>query len=182
MKVQWFTGLALVATLSAVAQGQENKTADEPQKRLEYFVGDWDVAVQFRLPDGKDGQGKSSCHTKGILDGKFVHQEYKSKFMGQQLIVWQLLGYDSLKKKWVEFDLHLEGDRTHTMSTEGALSADGKVLTLTGDSIDGFTGKPVKMRTVTTIVDDNKYTLEWFITDSSGKEERKVMLTHVRKK
>jgi hypothetical protein len=68
------------------------------------------------------------------------------------------------------------------MHNEGDFSRDGKILTLSGESISAQTGEMVMLRTVTTIVDDNHYTLEWFITEPGGKEERKVVLTHTRKK
>ena len=40
------------------------------------------------------------------------------------------------------------------MTVEGVWPADSKALTMTGDGVDGFTGKPVKVRTVTSIVND----------------------------
>jgi hypothetical protein len=182
VKTQLFVATVLFLQMVCLAPAQEGKASSEHHKRLEYFVGTWDVAVQFKLPDGKAGEGKAVCQTKWVLDGKFLRQEYKSKFMGQPLTVWQLLGYDDLKKKFVEFELHVDGKEAHTMHNEGSFSENGKVLTLAGDSIDGFTGKPVKLRTVTTIVDENRYTLEWFIAEPGGKEERKVVLTHTRKR
>jgi hypothetical protein len=181
MKTQFFVATVLFLGMVCIAPAQEGKPPSEHDKRLEYFVGAWDVAVQFKLPDGKEGGGKAVCQTKWVLDGKFLRQEYKSKFMGQPLTVWQLLGHDDLKKKFVEFQLHVDGKQAHTMHNEGIFSENGKVLTLTGDSIDAFTGKPVKLRTVTTIVDENRYTLEWFIAEPGSKEERKVVLTHTRK-
>lgn len=104
-------------------------------------------------------------------------------FGGQPLTVWQLTGYDSIQKKYVEFELHSDGSGTHTLHNEGSFSDDGKVLTLAGDSMDGMTGKPVKLRTVTTIVDDDHFTLEWFFKEPGGSsEERKVVLSHTRRK
>src|SRR5262249_389233 len=99
----------------------------------------------------------------------------------ETLQVRQVLGYDTIKKKYVEFQLHVHGKDTHTKQNEGSFSDNGKVLTLVGDSVSGMTGKPVTLRTVTTLVDDNHYTLEWFITEAGGKEGRQVVLSHTRK-
>jgi hypothetical protein len=165
-----------------MTHAEEPSFSADQDKRLAYFVGDWNVAVQFILPDGKEHSGQAVCATRPILDGKFIHQEYKSKFMGKPLTVVQLLGYDSLKKKFVEFQLHDDAIGIHTMHDEGSFSDDGKVLTMAGDSIDGFTGKPVRVRFVTKIVDDDHYSLEYFVTEQGGKEERKVVLTHTRKR
>ncbi len=177
--------LVILLSWSATAQpapSQEGKPAKGPDKRLQYFVGSWDVTVKFKLPNGEH-EGKARCDGKLVLDDKFLHQEYKSMFGGQPLTVWQLTGYDSIQKKYVEFELHSDGSGTHTLHNEGSFSDDGKVLTLAGDSMDGMTGKPVKLRTVTTIVDDDHFTLEWFFKEPGGSsEERKVVLSHTRRK
>lgn len=175
--VAWF--LLVLAVPFARA---EDKKPLQPEKQLHYFVGKWDATVKFKLPDGKEGSGRTACETKSILDGKFVHQEYKSKFMGMDLTIVQILGYDDAKKKFVEFDVHIEGKESFTIYTEGKISENGKILTLSGDSLDMMTGKPTKLKTVTTIVDDDHYTLEWFFPGADGKDERKVMLSHTRKK
>jgi hypothetical protein len=169
-----------LAAAAALGQDAPAPGAGAPDKRLAYFVGTWDVSVRYKLGD-KEQEGKSLCQTKAVLEGKFIQQDYTSKMMGQPLLVRQTLGYDTLKKKFVEFQLHVHGPSTHTMQSEGTFSDDGKVLTLSGDSVSGMTGKPVKLRTVTTIADENHYTLEWFVTEAGGKEERQVVLIHTRK-
>ena len=174
---QLYVLLALVVVATASA---DDKKAD-PMKQLDVLVGAWDVKVKYKLPDG-EYEGKAACVTKRVLNDRFLQQEYQSMTKNQPQIIWQMLGYDTIQKKFVEFDLHARGDTAHTIHTHGDISDDGKVLTLCGDSIDGFTGKPVKMCTVTTIHDEDHYTLEWFITDDSGKEDRRVVLAHTRKK
>jgi hypothetical protein len=170
--------VALVAT----ARADDKKSPQDPTKRLDVLVGEWDVAVRYKLPDGKEYEGKATCVTRRVLNDRFIQQEFTSRLNDQPLLVWQILGFDTIKKQFVETQLHAHGDDTHTMHSEGTFADNGNVLTLRGDSLDGFTGKPVKLRTVTTIKDRDHYTIEWFITDDSGKEERKVVLTHTRKK
>jgi hypothetical protein len=174
--------LSALIVLAVAARGDDKKDPDDPAKRLDVFVGTWDVAVRYKLPDGKEHEGKAVCVTKRILNDRFIQQEYTSRMNNQPLLVWQLLGFDTMKKQFVETELHAQGDQAHTLHTEGSFTDDGKVLTLRGDSIDGFTGKPVKLRTVTTFQDKDHYTLGWFITDDGGKEERMVVLTHTRRK
>lgn len=180
--MRFLISLILAFGMAGVALAQDAKQPADPAKGLQYFVGKWDATVQFKLPDGTEHEGKTSCDTKTILDGKFIQQEYKSTLGGQPLTVLQFVGYDMVKKKFVEFDIHAEGPQTSTMHSEGSFSPEGKVLTLAGDEIYVQTGKTVHMRTVTTIVDNDHYTLEWFMTEPGGKEERKVVLKHVRKK
>ena len=161
--------------------------ADDPDaaavhKRLEYFVGNWDVAVKFKLPDGKEGGGKSALKTEWIVNNKFIREAYDSKFMGQPLSIWQMRGFDNTLNKWVEFQLHAEGEKTHTMQLDGPNPSGDAPMTLSGDSLDSMTKKPVKLRTVTTIVDPDHYRLEWYMTRQGEKEERTVVLEHTRKK
>jgi hypothetical protein len=50
-----------------------------------------------------------------------------------------------------------------------------------GTGIDLATGKEAKVRTVTTIIDKDTFTLELNYADFEGKETKAVMLTHKRK-
>jgi hypothetical protein len=177
----WLSAVLALA-LAATTRADDKKSPEDPTRHLDFFVGDWDVAVKYKLPDGKEYEGKAACVTRRVLNGRFIQQEYTSRMNNQPLTIWQLLGFDMVQKKFVETDLHAHGDNAHTMHTDGTFSDDGKVLTLRGDTIDSMTGKPVKLRAVTTIKDKDHYLLEWFITDDSGKEDRKVVLSHTRKK
>src|SRR4051812_15737931 len=117
--------VAVLAVAAAVAQADEKSAAADPVKRLDYFVGSWDVAVKYRLPDGKEYEGKSACVTRRVLNGRFVQQEYQSRMNNQPLTIWQILGYDTVQKRFVETHLNAHGDNTHTMHTGGTFSDDG---------------------------------------------------------
>jgi hypothetical protein len=182
MRAQLIVIPLVLAGMASVAQAEDKKPTAERDKRLEYFVGSWDVTARYKLPDGRYSAGNAVCESRWVLSDKFVKQEYKSIVMGQPLTVVQILGFDTIKKKFVEFQLHVHGPQTHTLHNEGAFSEDGRVLILIGDSIDGFTGKPVKLRAVTTVVDKDHYALDWFRTQAGGKEEHTVVLEHSRRK
>jgi hypothetical protein len=147
--------------------------------RLDDLAGTWDVVVRYNLGD-KEHEGKAKCEARWILDGRFLQQEYKSNFQGKPFEVIQLLGYDSVGKKTIE--IKLDNLSTGVMHNEGSISEDGRVITNFGKSRDPATGKPYKLRTVTTIVDHDHFTLEWFGTEDGGKESRVVSMSHTRKK
>lgn len=176
------SSLFVLASVAAAHGGEGPKSSEDPTRPLEVLVGSWDVAVRYKLPDGKAYQGKAVCVIRRVLNGRFIEQDYTSRMNNQPLLVRQILGYDAFKKRFVETQLHVQGKDAHTLHTEGTLTDDGKVLTLRGESVDGFTGRPAKLRTVTTVRDHDYYMLEWFVTDKSGKEGRQVVLTHTRKK
>lgn len=150
--------------------------------RLEYFVGAWDVHVTFKLPDGSEGQGSARCEARTILDGAFLEQEYESVLGGQRLMIRQFLGYDDRRQAYVQFHLHEGGGApTQTRHLEGSFSAEGSLLELEGKAFDPFTGEPVGMRTVTLIVDDNRFVVEEWFGPPGEPEERRVVLHHTRR-
>jgi hypothetical protein len=137
------------------------------------------VALRYKLGD-KEQEGTASCEAKLILDGRFLQQDYNSRFQGKPFHVVQLLGYDNSRKKTIE--IMIDNLSTSLMHNEGSISDDGKVITNIGGSEDPITRKPYKLRTVTTIVDHDHFTLEWFRTDAGAGEERVVGMSHTRKK
>jgi Protein of unknown function (DUF1579) len=172
----------------AIGYAQEERKQNPPanvdvpgpaHQRLGDLAGTWDVTIRYKLGD-KEHEGKAKCEAKWILDGRFLQQDYKSNFQGKPFEVMQLLGYDSVAKKTIE--IKLDNLSTGIMHNEGAISEDGRVITNFGKSLDPATGKPYKLRTVTTIVDHDHFTLEWFGTDDGGKESRVMSMSHTRKK
>jgi hypothetical protein len=156
--------------------------SDEPgpvHNRLNRLVGNWDVALQYTLGD-KQHAGKATCEAKWILEGRFVQQDYQSRFQGKPFHVLQLLGYDNQRRKTIEIMMDNLG--TGLMHNEGSISDDGKVISNLGEGLDPLTSKPYKLRTVTTIVDNDHFTLEWFRTNVGAKEEKVVRMAHTRTK
>lgn len=151
----------------------------EHHKQLEPLAGTWNVAVKFKL-GGRDVEAAATCESKWVLGARFLEQDYKAQGPGVQLNVRQYLGYDNQKKKFVE--IKMDNMETGVLHNEGTISDDGKVITCVGDRTDPMTGKVNKMRTVTTIIDNDRYTAEWFMTSAEGKEDKIVTMTHTRKK
>ncbi len=161
------------------AQGEPRKlTSDVPgpvHQRLDDLAGAWDVAIQYKL--GKNVQnGKATCDAKWILGGRFLQQDYHSRFQGEPYHVMQILGYDNQKKKVIE--LKMDTMSTGVLHNEGEISEDGKVITNMGESLDPRTKKPYKLRTVYTITDRDHFTLEWYRINDGGAGEKVVTLTH----
>lgn len=181
-------GVAICLLTPALSPAQEKEKGaetdlgapGEEHKRLAALAGDWDVALKYKVGPGVERDGTASCESRWALGGRFLRQEYSSKFQGMPFTVVQYLGYDRRKKKFIE--IKMDSMDTSLMHNEGSIAADGKTITCTGDRTDPESGKELRMRTVTTLVDKDHYTLEWFFTDADGKEERVVTLKHTRKK
>jgi hypothetical protein len=181
-----FAGSLTVGPAVAVSQDDRNRgraaEADVPgpiHERLNGLAGSWDVAIRYKLGD-KLREGTASCEAKWVLDGRFLRQDYTSQFQGRPLHVIQLLGYDNNRRKTIE--IKLDNMSTGGLHNEGSISDDGKVITNVGESLDPTTGKPYKLRTVTTIVDADHFTLEWFRIDDVNKLNKVVSMSHTRKK
>jgi hypothetical protein len=183
MTRRWGIGVSL-STMAlfigfATADDKPKAFPTEQHKQLDVLAGNWDVAITFKF-GGQERQGKATCESKWMLDGKHLHQQYQSSMNGRPFTVVQVLGYDANRKKF--FELKLDNMDTGVMHNEGTISADGKTLSMRGDRTDPMTGQTGKMRTVTTITDKDHYTLEWYMVAPDGKEEKTVTLVHTRKK
>ena len=91
--------------------------------------GRWNVSIRYIIGD-KQHEGKATCEAKLILGGRFLQQEYTSRFQGQPFHVLQILGYDNAKKKSIEIMMDTMG--TGVLHNEGTVSDDGKVITNIG--------------------------------------------------
>jgi hypothetical protein len=184
--IAWIvTGLVISPAIGLAQDDKKQPDAVKPDlpgpihQRLGDLEGTWEVSTRYVIAD-KEHEGKATCEAKMILGGRFLQQEYSSRFQGQPFHVLQLWGYDNIKKKSIEIMMDTMG--TGVLHNEGTVSDDGKVITNSGESRDPQTGRPYKLRTVTTIVDHDNFVTEWFSPDEGGKEAKVVTLTHKRKK
>ena len=91
----------------------------------------------------------------------------------------QFIGYDNQKKKF--FEVKMDNMDTGVLFTEGTVSEDGKVISNAGNRTDPVTGETKRLRTVTTFLDRDRYTVEWFQVDGAGTEQKVVTMIHIRR-
>lgn len=151
----------------------------EEHKRLDVFVGTWDVTVSFPAGPGTQMEGTATCEARWAMDGRFLRQEYSSTFMGKPLTVVRYLGFDRHRRVYVE--VQLESTRTDVLHAEGLLSADGLTMSASGRHVDAATGELVDVRTVTRIVDDDTFTVEYRYAGAEGPDTKTIVLTHRRR-
>ncbi len=146
------------------AKGMEAWTKSmQPSKFHEFlgrFVGEWDVEFQMYMQPGADPMvSEGSARIYWQFPGKWLAEENKASFMGRPMDSFLLTGYDNVKRQFV-------GTLVDSMSTEmksfkGALSPDGKVLTMFGEMDEPITGEHGKMvKYQTFIEDDDHFALE----------------------
>jgi hypothetical protein len=155
-------------------------TPGEGHKMLEPTVGSWNVAsTSWQSPGGPPEKGSGTSENSWILGGRFVRENFTGEFGGMKFQGLGYTGYDNIKKKYVGTWMDSMG--TAIMMMTGTADPSGKVFTMTGTMDDVMTGKPMKLRTVTHIVDADKHVMDMFGPDPSGKEFKMMEIVYTRK-
>jgi hypothetical protein len=160
------------------------KKAGTPGKQhelLKKMEGQWAAASTFWMAPGAEPiqeKGRMTCRV--ILGGRFLSQDYRGSFMGEEFHGMGTFGYDNLKKKYVA--TWMDTMMTGVMLSEGSLDDAGKVLTLHSTFIDPLTNAPKTMRMVTTFIDDDHHKDEGFETGPDGKEFKSMEISYTRRR
>jgi len=140
-------------------------------KRME---GEYDVDVEMVMQPGMPPQkSKGKAKYAMIMGGRYLHADYTGESMGMAFHGASLMGYDNAKKNY--FSAWIDDMGTGIMLAEGTGSDDGKVTTLTGEYDDPMTHQKRKCRWVTTVINDDKHTFDWFDANKDGKNEYRMM-------
>jgi hypothetical protein len=155
-------------------------TPGEAHKALEPTIGSWNVtSTSWQTPASPPEHGAGTSENAWVLGGRFVKQDFQGEFGGMKFQGLGYTGYDNFKKKYVGTWMDTMG--TMMMTMIGTVDASGKVFTGISTIDDVVTGKPMKLRTVTRIVDANKHVMEMFGPDPSGKEFKMMEIVYTRK-
>lgn len=158
----------------------EYASPGENHKVLEYFIGEWDYTLGWKM-SAKDKPTKSSGITTGkwILDGRYLKLHAKGTSMGKPFEGFGLMGYDNATRKYT--GLWIDNMSTGMLKSWGYYYPSSKKFVEWGKFHDPIMGKQA-FRGVTTIKNDNKYTYEMFITGENGKEFQMMKIVYTRKK
>lgn len=186
-----------VAALAGAQEGEKPKMTPEQQaqmeawmkagtpgamhKALDPMIGSWTVkATSWETPGGPPQAGAGVAEDSWVLGGRFVKEDFQGEFGGMKFQGLGYTGYDNVAKKYVGTWMDTMG--TMVMVMRGTADPSGKVLTLTSTITDVMTGKPMKVRSVTRIVDANTHVMEMYGPDrSSGKEFKMMEIVYTKK-
>ena len=148
---------------------------------LKKLAGEWTTAIKMQMDPSQpaqESQGASTITT--LMDGRYCQEQATSQMMGMPFSGMGIYGFDNVLGKYVSTWIDNMG--TGIMSSTGTADASGKVITWDATMSDPVTGKPTRERMVTTITDDNHYTLEMYGTPPGAKKEMKTMtIAYTRK-
>lgn len=150
----------------------------EAHKVLGSGIGTWKAQMKMYDFNGKPAcTSEGTCERKWIMNGRFVHEEYKdnSGFVGVCII-----GYDNMKKRYV--CIWYDNMGTSFSLSEGTYDAASKTFTMMSpETTCPFTGKLVKCKNVTRIIDDKQEVFEMIGIDcASGKEWKMMEIFYTR--
>ena len=173
-------GAACLAILAAALKAQDSKSADTllPQhKILAMEEGVWDAEITTTMP-GPDSKNPTTTKSKGVetnrlIAGKWLISEVKAEFFGAPFEGSGQYGYDAKKGKYVA--TWVDSMSTRIDIKEGTYDEKTKTLTLTADSEEPGTGKPMKMRLETQFRDDGTRVFSDYVQMEGEKEFFKFM-------
>ncbi len=197
LMVIFFTILIMRAAVIADEKKQELSAEDqkimeiykkyaspgESHKFLDYFVGKWESSQKIWMEAGKEPLIRNQeISVESLFGGRFTkaHIKIKEEILGMSIEALVITGYDNYKKQFVSVTFGTSG--TDFVLMYGTLDNTGKIRTDTGYVDDVVTGERIKLKGVTTLIDNDTYTYEMFQTDPQGNEFKYMEITYNRKK
>lgn len=152
----------------------------QPHKQLANLVGMWTTKIKWWAEPGKPPmESMGACEQRMLLGGRFLQQECTGEMMGQAFSGIGMMGYDNHTKTYVSTWMDSMGTGIYFM--EGTASSDGKAITQTGRYNDPIEG-PMKLRSVTTMLDGHTEVFEMYGTGEHGKEMKMLEILYTRAK
>ena len=155
----------------------------EKHKHIQYFVGEWESVIKSWPDPGKPPEVRTQkIKVEPFFDGRFTKAYIKTDAsdVGVLLETIVINGYDNYKQEF--FSITLSKQRTDYFLTTGQLDKTGKIRTDTAVRTDFFTGEQYRVRAITTIINQDKYTYEYYQIDPEGNEIKRMDITYTRKK
>ncbi len=156
----------------------------ENHKHLEYFIGSWEsIHKSWENPGSGDDPiiRRQEINVQSILGGRCLkaHIMFNEKIMGESAEGIVITGYNNYKKEF--YAVTFSTMDTGYFVSRGTLDKSGKTRTETGIMDDYFTGKKIKIKAITTIINRDKYVYEFYQPDSRGNEIKTLEIIYTRK-
>jgi len=157
----------------------EYMTPGKMHELLSKNIGNWKVEMtMYDVYSSAENKTEGTATTESLLGGRYFKTTYSANMMGMPFEGIAIDGYDNKEKKFYSFWIDNMG--TGMLIMKGNYDEDTKTFTYTGESFDPMTGKSVIMRSVTKIIDENKFTNEMYST-IDGKEYKMFDAVYTRK-
>jgi hypothetical protein len=160
-----------MAAMMALAQPGEH------HEHMGKFAGSWKVkTTMWQQPGAEPITGGGTTVNTPILGGRFVQSSFNGDFMGMPFEGFGLEGFDNLSGKHVS--MWADNMGTMMMQFEGECSDNHKVVTMMSDF--KVPGQKLKMKTVTTMHDQNSYTMEGWVGPNEAQMFKTMEIAYTR--
>jgi hypothetical protein len=198
--VSAFLAVALIAPLVRSQDKPAAPAADKKQPSMEEMMAAWskygtpgkeheifksmqgtfNADVTLNMP-GAPSPEKSTGVAKNelLFGGRYLMAEFSGQMMGKPFEGGGLWAFDKLKGKYV--NIWIDDMSTMVNVAEGTADAGGKTVTLTSTCPDPVLGKDKTIKTVLTVIDNDRHTYEAF-ESPQGKEIKTLSITYTRAK
>ena len=174
---------------AAPGQGQMNdmmkkwkeiSTPGDPHKKLDVFVGTWDVEVRMEGPSAPPTTTKGSTTFAWTVGRRYLRQDFQGEMGGMPVEGQGFTGYDNFEKKYV--GVWMDNTSTAIFSLEGTMNKEGTVLTMYGKMDEWMTGEVGKMAKYVWILNKDKIVFEIHDLAIGEPNTKVVEMTFTRKK
>jgi hypothetical protein len=172
------SAITLFVTKQAAAQDQqamqkwmEYMTPGDMHKMLESYNGNWTADVTMYMPGQPPMTNKMTSTNTMILGGRYQQSVEKGSFNGMPFEGISTLGYDNLRKVFV--NTWVDNFGTGVLVMEGGYDPTTKTINLYGSETDPMSGKTMKVHQTMKMVDNNNQL--WQMFDVKDGKETKTM-------
>lgn len=156
-------------------------TPGEAHKRLEPIVGTFTVKTKSWMDPSKPPEETvGTSENKWVLGNRYVEQRVEGQMMNQPFSGIGYTGYDNYKKKYV--GTWMDNMGTMIMVSTGTGDASGKKFTSWSNIDDVVMKKPVKIKALLTILDNDHHVFEMWGPAPDGKNFKMLEINYARKK
>lgn len=146
----------LFGTLQAQEQSTEQADAmmkkwkeisapGDPHKKLDTFVGNWNVEIRAWMggPAVPPQISKGTTTYSWTVGGRYLRQDFHGEMAGMPVEGQGFTGYDNFEKKYV--GVWMDNTSTAIFGLEGTMNPEGTLLTMYGKMDEWMTGEIGKM-------------------------------------
>ena len=174
--------LSAFVSLNAQDQGdmmkkwQDYMTPGPNHQLLTKMVGEWKGEIT-NFQGGQEMKAEGVAKYEMILGGRYLESSFSASMMGMPMEGFGLDAYDNATKEFIS--VWLDNMGTGVLVLKGTLDEKTRTITYLGSMVDPMTSKETKVKTVNTLVDDNKSVFDMY-TIADGKEVKNMTVVYTR--
>lgn len=157
----------------------EARTPNEHHASMAYYLGDWNVSTKMWMdPNAPAMDGVATASFAWFMDGRYMRQDFRGNFMGEDFHGVGISGYDNMRQQYV--DIWMDDMSTAMSVMRGGGSPEDSKHVMYGRMDDPMSGK-VGMLVRSTIERHSDDHFTFSMEDVSGVEPVTSMVMEYRR-